>query len=906
MPAKFNVFVVPHTHWDRAWYVPFEEFRIRLVRLIDRVCDTLEKDPRFTSFCLDGQTVVLEDYLQIRPERKERLKALIEKRRLWVGPWYILPDEFLVSAESIVRNLMLGHTISAEFGHTMDVGYVPDPFGHIAQLPQILHGFGLDTFVFSRGLDSALKLPLEFYWSAPDGSSLLAMHQARFYNNAAFLGYRIPWGDPEQMVLDRQLAMQQIETACSDLASATRTHTLLLNNGVDHSEHQPELPKLLEAAAAKFPQYRFRIASFEDYAKAVKRDLAGVRLPKHEGELIYRYGDMLHGVYSTRMYLKMANQQSQDLLEKAAEPLSALAWFTKSGEYPRELLWYAWRELLKCHPHADICGCSGDQVHDDMEHRFGVVKQVGSWITRNALRAIGRNLDHSKQDGIPVMVFNPLGFARNETVAVEIDLSRAREPWKYFALFDERGREVAYELLRSEDRAWLETLKGFDVRRHTVRLQLELPPLGYRTLYVREGRPGKMPQIPKGVVIGDRTFENAFYKLSIAAGGSIGLYDKRSKMRYKDLMVFEDMEDCGDVYNWSYLPKGSQTLTTAGKRATVKRVHRDAFSATWRIAHTLRVPRSLNANRSARARETVTLAIVSEVTCYADSPRIDVVTRVENTAEDHRLRVLFPTGIATDAVSVDGHYAVIERPVALPPRRGNMPPYPTQHQGRFVDLSDGKKGFAVINKGMPEFEVISKGARRTLALTLFRSVGWLSREDFPTRPGHTGPPIDTPGAQCLRHMEFRYAFMAHPGDWTRVMSEALAHNFGILATRCDIHGGTVPQEVGFMKNDAFMCGQPVRPLPREGVLPDRGSFIDIGSTKAVLSAVKKCESRNSLIIRFYNPGGETVKGSIKALRPIRQAFLTNLNEQRLKRARVVKGEVPYTCGPRKVITIEIV
>ncbi|MCC6695070.1 MAG: hypothetical protein IT365_05520 [Candidatus Hydrogenedentes bacterium] len=906
MPAKFNVFVVPHTHWDRAWYVPFEEFRIRLVRLIDRICDTLEKDPRFTSFSLDGQTVVLEDYLQIRPERRERLKALVEKRRLWVGPWYILPDEFLVSAESIVRNLMLGHAISAEFGHTMNVGYVPDPFGHIAQLPQILQGFGLDTFVFSRGLDSDLKLPLEFRWLAPDGSSVLALHQMRFYNNAAFLGYRIPWGDPEQMVLDRDLAMQQIETACSELAAVTQTRALLLNNGVDHSEHQPELPKLLNAAARKFPQYDFRICSFEEYVKAAMRDLKGKRLRKHEGELIYRYGDMLHGVYSSRMYLKMANQQCEDLLEKAAEPLSTLAWFTKSGEYPRDLLWHAWRELLKCHPHDDICGCSVDQVHDDMEHRFGVVKQVGSIIVRDALRSIARNVDHSRQDGVPVTVFNPLGFTRDEVVEIDIDLSRPGEPWKHFVLSDERGRELAYQLLRSEDQAWLEPLKGFDVRRHTVRLRLELPSCGYRTLYVREGRPAHVPQLIKGVKIGERSFENAFYTLAFAADGSVQLIDKQTTMRFKDLLVFEDMEDCGDSYNWSYLAKNSQTLTTAGKRARIRRIRGDAFSATWSVAHVLRVPRCLTADRSARAKEMVALEIVSEVTCHADSPRIDVVTRVENTAEDHRLRVLFPTSIRTESVSIDGHYAVVERPVALPPKRGNLPPYPTQHQGRFADLSDGKRGFAIINLGMPEFDVVCKGAKRTLAQTLFRSVGWLSREDYVTRPGHAGPPIDTPGAQCLRRMEFRYAFMAHKGDWTHMMNEALAHNVGVLATRGDIHGGTVPQEVGFMSRDANLCGQPTRPLPRGGALPERGSLIDLGNKKVVLSAVKKCESRNSLIVRFYNPGRDTVKGSIKALRPIRQAFLTNLNEQRLQSARVVKGEVPYTCGSRKVVTVEIV
>ena len=139
---KHTLHVVPHTHWDREWYQPFQTFRIRLVHLMDRLLDTLARDPAYTHFMLDGQTIVLEDYIQVRPERRAELEAHVRSGRLSIGPWHVLPDEFLVAPESLVRNLLLGDRLCRQFGAKMPVGYIPDPFGHVGQMPQILAGFG--------------------------------------------------------------------------------------------------------------------------------------------------------------------------------------------------------------------------------------------------------------------------------------------------------------------------------------------------------------------------------------------------------------------------------------------------------------------------------------------------------------------------------------------------------------------------------------------------------------------------------------------------------------------------------------------------------------------------------------------------------------------------------------------
>mgnify|MGYP006306746549 FL=1 len=219
MPKKKScrVTIVPETHWDRAWYIPFEQFRIRLVRFIDRLLETLQKDKNFKAFSLDGQTVVIEDYLQIRPEKRADIEKMVKNKSLFIGPWYILPDEFLVSGESLIRNLLAGQKIASELGHRMSVGYVPDPFGHVGQLPQILQGFDLDSFIFSRGLLDPKRVDMEFHWKAPNGSKVLAIHQRFWYNNAAFLGYPIEWGDSENLRFNTKAAIEQLKQCVENL-----------------------------------------------------------------------------------------------------------------------------------------------------------------------------------------------------------------------------------------------------------------------------------------------------------------------------------------------------------------------------------------------------------------------------------------------------------------------------------------------------------------------------------------------------------------------------------------------------------------------------------------------------------------------------------------------------------------
>jgi alpha-mannosidase len=309
-----DIHVISHTHWDREWYLTHEQFRFRLVALIDRLLDLLDADPSYKYFHLDGQTIVLEDYLEIRPEQGTRLRKAIADGRILIGPWYVMPDEFLVSGESLVRNLLRGHRISREFGTAMPVGYLPDLFGHVGQMPQIWRQFGFDNTILWRGFGGASA---EYWWDAPDGSQLLMMHlPPEGYCNAT------------RIVFDPDAMMARAKEKVDFERGRTRTGQALLMNGVDHVEPHTAIPALVEQLSA-IPGQRARHSTLPDYVAAVRTAVETERpaLETIVGELRSGtdYANLLPGVLSARVYLKQQNAHVQTLLESYAEPLSVFA-----------------------------------------------------------------------------------------------------------------------------------------------------------------------------------------------------------------------------------------------------------------------------------------------------------------------------------------------------------------------------------------------------------------------------------------------------------------------------------------------------------------------------------------------------------------------------------------------------
>jgi alpha-mannosidase len=271
MTSKKVAHVISHSHWDREWYLPYEKHHVRLIKLMDTLIELLDRDHQFHSFHLDGQTIVLEDYLQVRPEKKEELKRLVQEGRLVIGPWYILQDEFLTSGEANIRNLQIGHRDAAEYGAVSKIGYFPDSFGNMGQAPQLLRQAGIDVAVFGRGVkpvgfNNELKGDYEsayseLNWESPDGSQVLGILFANWYNN----GMEIP--------VDEEEAQPYWNKRLRDTEAYASTPHLLFMNGCDHQPVQTDLSAALDTARRLFPDTKFVHSDFGQYVRQVQASL---------------------------------------------------------------------------------------------------------------------------------------------------------------------------------------------------------------------------------------------------------------------------------------------------------------------------------------------------------------------------------------------------------------------------------------------------------------------------------------------------------------------------------------------------------------------------------------------------------------------------------------------------------
>ncbi|MBO0731107.1 MAG: hypothetical protein J2P57_17755, partial [Acidimicrobiaceae bacterium] len=372
--------IVSHSHWDREWYRTFQAFRARLVDTIDSVLDQLDRDPGW-SFVLDGQTIVIEDYLAIRPDQAERLSAACRSGRLAIGPWYVQPDSLLPGGEAHVRNLLEGRRVGEQYGPVSRVAYTPDSFGHPSQFPQLFAGFGLDGFVYWRGNgDEIDTLPPVYHWVAPDGTSVVACHLTTGYFNAATL--------PD----DPALAVKRLQGVADELIAAGAERLLFLN-GVDHAPPD-HTTGIVAQALAEQTGWNVTRGRLEDYtapsiASANEAD-------RFAGELVGgRITNLLQGVWSSRLSLKLANRRAETALVGWAEPWAALGAALGLAD-ERPALRLAWRALLANQAHDSIGGCSQDRVHQQMLARYDEAEELADETTTRVLsRLAGLATDRS-------------------------------------------------------------------------------------------------------------------------------------------------------------------------------------------------------------------------------------------------------------------------------------------------------------------------------------------------------------------------------------------------------------------------------------------------------------------------------------------------------------------------------
>lgn len=826
MTNPTDVVLVPHTHWDREWYLPFQVFRVRLVEMIDRVLDQLDADERFR-FTLDGQLATVDDYLRIRPEAEPRIRRLVAEGRLAIGPWQVLLDQFLVSGETIVRDLRIGWERARELGGGMVVGYLPDMFGHVAQMPQILRKAGIERAVVWRGVPTEIDHH-SFRWVAPDGSDVTAEYLPDGYGNGLFL-------------LDRlELTSERLKALEEQLGPFFGSDPLLAMHGADHTTPAADLMERIDTFAAGQQRWRLRVETLDDYLASTAR--SG---PVWSGELrSSARANLLMNVTSARIDIKVAMARAERALSRYAEPLAAL--WGRPGYEP--FLDLAWRKTVASSAHDSICGCSIDTVSDQVMVRLGEGAQIADSVADRAVGAMAEGIATGD-----LVIANPSPFARRDVVDVrtvvpdawqaaaielpdgsrtaaqevareasllldeEMPLDEAREffvrihgtelfgryihDWRIVAADETGDRGVGpseprleinvveepdpgtFELsdlrrqldaaARQEARAWRVVVRAAPIRRMAA--LVPAPALGWSGFRVVEGEGENTLEEPV-FVAGHRLAINRL-AVDVAEDGAIrvdALENGRAGAAGVGRLV--DEGDFGDTYNWA--PTADERPIVAPLTTEVIVRERGPVRGVIEVRCTYRWPLAAAPDGTSRSSNTVDVPVTTELELRAGEPFLRLRVMLDNPCRDHRLRFVAVLPRPARHSNAEGQFAVVERGLTMEGGHGEVGQAAFPAYG-FVDAG----GLAVLLPQVTEYQMDEDG--RAIGLTILRATGYLSRNGNPYRRDPAGGQFEVPGAQCRGPWSLAFALYPHAGSWVEadVVGQAERYRHPFLMAR---------------------------------------------------------------------------------------------------------------------------
>jgi alpha-mannosidase len=866
MTRPIEVYVVSHTHWDREWYHPAVRFRQRLVALVDELLD----DPPAPgeSFLLDGQSVLLEDYLAVRPERTAELSALLRDGRVEAGPWYVLADELIPSGEALVRNLMAGReTVHRLRGEPPPVLYCPDSFGHPAALPELARGFGCDVVVLWRGYGGA-RWPAGdvVRWRGPAGGEVLLYHLPPD-------GYEFGSSLPT----DAQAAVERWTRIRATLEPRAVAGVALLLNGADHHArqrgHRDALVALTEAAKPA----TVRPSTLRAAADALATAAQSRTLPVIEGELrdSYGYTWTLQGTLAARAAQKRRNAVVERLLLRDVEPWIALSSDGGSAA-ARALLREAWRTLLRGHPHDTLCGTAIDAVASALDTRLASAEVQGQGLRDDAIVGLlGHDPERARataDGGRPVVVLrNPAPRARGGVVELTLSATiagiavgpgsadRQDEPrrlssWRVYGMplqILERGETVALtESPRAYPRAdrvaevralgWIDRIAGYG-------------------LETRVQRAAGRAEVPTPVRAEALELDNGILRVVVNEDGNVRLEERATGRLVEGLLALEDQREAGDLY-----APASREALPAPRVKRVRLVHRGPLRGELAIDFTHR----------GRSRCRIRLQL------DAGLAALRVHVEGDNQAEDHRLRLRIATGLEDATTLADAAFHPVARaPLAISADERRMEHVvPTAPLHRWVARFTDTHGATVFSDGLAEYESLGDGA---VAVTLLRAVGTLSRRDLPERPGHAGWPADTPAAQCIGSFAARFAVALHGGD-----TPAARDHIERLAD--DVLLPIVGETLRSNLDD-----------------PHEAGGLELEGDGLAFSAAAPAQREGWVALRCVNRRSEPVGGLWRLRRPTSEAVRARLDETPLSTLNVENGEVRFEAAPGELVTVLI-
>ena len=878
--------VISHTHWDREWYFTFEQFRYRLVKLMDNLLEIMEKEPKYI-FHLDAQTIVLEDYLKIKPQNREKLEKYIKEERILVGPWYVQNDFFLTDGEATIRNLMIGTKIAHSFGNCAYTGYIPDQFGNIGQLPQIFNSFGIETCLLGRGYsfyeynDEGKKvkkdIPAEFYWDSKDGSRVFSVRFTHWYNNAQRFSE-----DTDKNVL----LIKHIENMYN---GTDRIPQYLLMNGVDHLEAQENLFDVLPSLNEKLQDGKVFQCSMKEFTDKAQQYINDNNIPMnvHTGEL--REGadyDMLKGTLSSRVYLKTANFASQNKIENAVEPLYAMAKAYGFKDFcPHDYLEYLWKLLIENHPHDSICGCSVDAVHRNMMDRTARFNEVANELLNDALNTLTSHISHDglNEEDYIISIWNTCEEERCGVCELELSFP-TNENVTAFDIFDTDGKKVDFETLKKFPTCMRTTnpinLPGeIDCDTYLIKLYAgNIPAFGYKAYTLK--KKDEECEIKSGAKAANdgATVENDLYKISVDSFGRVDITDKNSKCTYKDCINLSDTGDKGDLYVYSNIWQDAPIETYDKAPSEILLSSDSELEKSIKIKYVLDLPEKADFRTWRRSENTVENTVEIKISLIKGNKWIDIDCTVDNKSSDHRLRFLFDSGFKTDYSTSLVPFDITERD-----RRDTLKKIcsdGTQPNSGLVYIGENGNGVGIMNEGLYEYEHINSD-KGSVALTLMRCTGIITVRPDRLRRYST----QTFDSQCIGIYKMHIGLVFEQGD-----KDEMIHK--LVRKSKMFSNGMLPcfQPYSFKK---FTGGRPqvqntdiaelfFRPDKYEDILLEKsGKLFDIESDAFTISAFKVSEDGKKIILRAYSISDKAQELTIKVNGSISKAYRLTMGENNI-------------------------
>ncbi|ETY72881.1 alpha-mannosidase [Lactiplantibacillus fabifermentans T30PCM01] len=824
-----NIHVIQHTHWDFEWYFTRNEALVQFVYHMDEVFNALQKQT-VDYYLLDGQMSILDDYLDAYPEKRAELSKWVQAGRLFIGPWYTQTDEMIITGESIIRNLSLGMEMADELGGSQRIGYLPDSFGQAADMPKIYNGMGINNALFWRGLSKDKTKHREFVWDSEDGSKVTTLNIKDGY----FVGVGlIEDDDPDNLM--------------KTIVDGATLNDLALPVGGDQRYVDYNLKDRIDFYNRALENTDYQLTESNYPALFKKIDAQEDQLAHVEGEFLSSSVSKIHrSIYSSRYDQKYLNDKVERRLIYQLEPLMVMA--DRAGiPYKKSLLKKIWKLIVRNHAHDSAGGCNSDATNQIVLERLREADQLSYSTVDYLTRKLAESQANVQLNDLTF--FNTLPFPIKKTVKFSISLT-----------------EQNFELLADQEVIPVDILKitkqySGQIKRDESKYQasdyyyifeckaeLNLPALQWQQLVVKP-----LTGVATALDISNQTLiKNEHYTVEYT-DGQLTLTDTLTKQSYPDFLHFEDGGDEGDTYDYSPAYQ-DQILLLDFKQAEVacqvgQTGQQMTLNGTWELPLDLQ-------ERADAVKSTGRVKYQLTITLQANQP-ISFHLNVDNQVKDHRLRAILSSTITAENSFADTSFGYIKRPVvdehlhdwqALGWKEEPTAIFPMLH---YVNIHDNQNSWTVMSKGIKEYEIVGDHHQQ-IALTLFRSVGYLGRPDLIRRPGVASGNqftyIPTPDSQLQETLHLKFALdIATTFEPAKTMKDFMTYAISqpfYQVQKLNLFTNTLRYFV------MHPTQQTVTTQP----------FFELTNDQLVFSSLTESQDGSGWLVRIYNPNKQACSG----------------------------------------------